>query len=1147
MDKLLVAIAAIGMMPVVVAKPATVVESARNVPVAAEVDVVVAGGSVGGVAAALAARESGASVFLAGGSPYLGEDMAGTLELGLAPGETPDDPLAKELWAASSDTVHYAYKFNRPQPPGPWIYRNDGSDKLSEPGVPPSPSDTVLFESDVTARCILDESVRVSRIEALVMERYGMATEGVHVTNRTNMMPATAKGPMTAQTAGVTATVADGPLKGRTFVLTRQPKTWQCEGDYYRGRATVVTYACDVDSELHDVNVSFAKGPAAKHQLITRIWFHRTGAMRTSVPPSPLKVKRTLDAALVKAGVSFLTGSPVADLLRDANGDVAGVVVANRSGRQAILAKTVVDATAYNVATRLGKQVPGVKGTMRFSRIVIAGAPPRTEGVSVEELPQRYYVSQAKFSKRDSELRGLPVTARVYRCTFDLPMADGSYRSFAAAEAKARDITWTTTMMDDANLLKLVSPHGASPARRYVYPVNGAAGLQDRIRQARKAGGAAAIAAQKRGRLAAVRVETGKTLSSSQAWNGDIKEELGGLRPYERGLARRTIPSSARELPVLGEYDVVVVGAGSSGAPAAIAAGRAGAHTLAVEYLHVLGGVSTEGMILGYYDGNHCGFTEAYEAAVDSFPAENRFYRRSETLRHWAKDAGVEMWHGVFGEGAYVKDGKVLGVVVVTPQGRGVVLAKSVVDGTGNADIAAAAGADTVFIGSQELALQSAGQAPQRLGRGGINSDFGFVNDPCAWDMWLFGLRARAGAPDAWDISQVADSRERRRILPDIVVQGWDVVSKRGFPDTVVQALSRQDSHGYLVDDFCYIAESMSSERTPFNVNVPLRTLLPKGLSNICVIGLGKGCARDVNPMARMQADLTNEGYAAGRAAALAARQGGDFRKIDVKELQRHLVEIGNLRPEVLGWTPETDAELTDAQIAAHVATMTNHYEGSWVVMRYPGRALPHLREGYQRAVVEKNAAGMQVYAQTLGLLGDGTGAKLLAKIVSGECRRLHLRTGKYYGGGGMDAIGMQLSLGRTKSHCALSPLLEKLSEVNLSSPLAEVRAVTLGLEALGDPAAAEPLAKLLERPGFSGWAVDDFRKLPPQGGYGLGPEMDRCLRELAIARTLLACGDWKGRGRAVYEAYARDPRGVLACHANAVLARYANRDMHVR
>lgn len=56
-------------------------------------------------------------------------------------------------------------------------------------------------------------------------------------------------------------------------------------------------------------------------------------------------------------------------------------------------------------------------------------------------------------------------------------------------------------------------------------------------------------------------------------------------------------------------------------------------------------------------------------------------------------------------------------------------------------------------------------------------------------------------------------------------------------------------------------------------------------------------------------------------------------------------------------------------------------------------------------------------------------------------------------------------------------------------------------------------------------------------GGYGVGPEMDRCLRELALARALYVCGDFEGLGRRTLEAYAKDPRGVLSEHANAVLA----------
>ena len=61
------------------AVPATVPESARKIPVAYDVDVVVVGGGVSAVAAATAAAKDGAKVFLAAPRPYLGQDLAGTL------------------------------------------------------------------------------------------------------------------------------------------------------------------------------------------------------------------------------------------------------------------------------------------------------------------------------------------------------------------------------------------------------------------------------------------------------------------------------------------------------------------------------------------------------------------------------------------------------------------------------------------------------------------------------------------------------------------------------------------------------------------------------------------------------------------------------------------------------------------------------------------------------------------------------------------------------------------------------------------------------------------------------------------------------------------------------------------------------------
>jgi hypothetical protein len=93
-----------------------VLESARDVPVLHEVDVVVVGGSSAAVTAAVAAAEGGAKVFLAAPRPYLGEDICGTYRLWLEPDEEPASALAKALFAepqaaaAPGRSLSFTYK-----------------------------------------------------------------------------------------------------------------------------------------------------------------------------------------------------------------------------------------------------------------------------------------------------------------------------------------------------------------------------------------------------------------------------------------------------------------------------------------------------------------------------------------------------------------------------------------------------------------------------------------------------------------------------------------------------------------------------------------------------------------------------------------------------------------------------------------------------------------------------------------------------------------------------------------------------------------------------------------------------------------------------------------------------------------------------
>ncbi len=68
---------------------------------------------------------------------------------------------------------------------------------------------------------------------------------------------------------------------------------------------------------------------------------------------TPLWVKSVLAKILVRAKVKLLLHSEIVDLLRDRQGRFCGVVVVNRSGRQVVMAKTIIDAGSFARSARL--------------------------------------------------------------------------------------------------------------------------------------------------------------------------------------------------------------------------------------------------------------------------------------------------------------------------------------------------------------------------------------------------------------------------------------------------------------------------------------------------------------------------------------------------------------------------------------------------------------------------------------------------------------------------------------------------------------------------------------------------------------------------------------------------------------------------
>jgi flavin-dependent dehydrogenase len=90
---------------------------------------------------------------------------------------------------------------------------------------------------------------------------------------------------------------------------------------------------------------------------------------------TPIDVKRVLDEALLKHHVQFLTGSYPAELLVGADDVPGGLTIVNRSGRQAIRAKVIIDATENAVLARqsTAKFAPFKPGTKEFTFTVVGG------------------------------------------------------------------------------------------------------------------------------------------------------------------------------------------------------------------------------------------------------------------------------------------------------------------------------------------------------------------------------------------------------------------------------------------------------------------------------------------------------------------------------------------------------------------------------------------------------------------------------------------------------------------------------------------------------------------------------------------------------------------------------------------------------
>jgi hypothetical protein len=451
-----------------------------------------------------------------------------------------------------------------------------------------------------------------------------------------------------------------------------------------------------------------------------------------------------------------------------------------------------------------------------------------------------------------------------------------------------------------------------------------------------------------------------------------LEQFSGGGLPQRRPRPGRSIREPARDIPVFSETDVLVVGGGPAGTAAAVAAARLGAEVTLIERYNHLGGLSTGGLVIWIdrmtdWHGRHIirGFADEVmerlpKEAVAGPRRADWGSKDAATAAYWAQrtaafhgtvtwsptvdpealkslslalvvESKVRLVLHAWGTAPILDGNRLQGVIFESKEGRQAILAKVVVDTTGDADLIQRTGATLESdIDERDIhhcintAFLLAGVDMERwlafrrddakgfsdfMARG--REKVGFFEKPfVSWrnDVALFMGPRLAGysAVDVEDLTTV-ELRSRQLTLGHLEfyrahAPGFaNAFLMLGAPQIGVRHSRRlmglgkvvreQWDKGTVFEDEIGVSTSLSPKFP--SISVPYGALVPMGLDGILGAGRHVACDASSHTFLREIPQCWLTGQAAGVAAALAANAGVPPRSLDVRAVQRELLRQG--------------------------------------------------------------------------------------------------------------------------------------------------------------------------------------------------------------------------------------------------------------